>query len=99
MGKFKCKGHRCQLSHLGQDVECVNGVAIDIDVFTSGWSRDTLQTLAPCHPHYCSNCWGTGSISEDGDTVEDCPKCDGIGATNGVNNSLELLEEAGTQND
>ena len=34
----------------GQDVECVNGVLIDIDVAHEGWSRDTLYPVAPCHP-------------------------------------------------
>jgi len=34
----------------GQDVECVNGVLIDIDVATDGWQRDTLYPVAPCHP-------------------------------------------------
>lgn len=34
----------------GEDVECVNGVLIDIDVYTEGWERDTLYPVAPCHP-------------------------------------------------
>lgn len=34
----------------GQDVECVNGVLIDIDVAHDGWQRDVAYPLAPCHP-------------------------------------------------
>lgn len=34
----------------GQDVECVNGVLIDIDVAHEGWQRDTDYPVAPCHP-------------------------------------------------
>lgn len=34
----------------GQDVECVNGVLIDIDVASDGWQRDTAYPVAPCHP-------------------------------------------------
>lgn len=34
----------------GQDVECVNGVLIDIDEFNEGWSGNTVHPVAPCHP-------------------------------------------------
>ena len=34
----------------GEDVECVNGVLIDIDVATEGWQRDVSYPVAPCHP-------------------------------------------------
>lgn len=34
----------------GQDVECVNGVLIDIDVAHEGWQRDACYPVAPCHP-------------------------------------------------
>lgn len=34
----------------GQDVECVNGVLIDIDVAHEGWQRDVEYPVAPCHP-------------------------------------------------
>lgn len=34
----------------GQDVECVNGVLIDIDVAHEGWQRDVDYPVAPCHP-------------------------------------------------
>lgn len=36
----------------GTDVECVNGVLIDIDVAHEGWQRDVSYPLAPCHPEY-----------------------------------------------
>ena len=36
----------------GQDVKCVNGVLIDIDVVHEGWQRDLLYPVAPCHPQW-----------------------------------------------
>ena len=51
----KCK--HCNNGHFpeqqfGQDVECVNGVLIDIDVAHDGWSPDTVYPVAPCHPKW-----------------------------------------------
>ena len=40
----------------GQDVECVNGVLIDIDEYHEGWQRDCLYPVAPCHPSWLSQC-------------------------------------------
>jgi len=37
-------------NRFGQDVECVNGVLIDIDVAYEGWQRDVTYPVAPCHP-------------------------------------------------
>lgn len=34
----------------GQDVECVNGILIDIDVYHDGYPRDVCFPVAPCHP-------------------------------------------------
>lgn len=34
----------------GEDVECVNGVLIDIDTAMEGWRRDVIYPVAPCHP-------------------------------------------------
>ena len=34
----------------GCDVECVNGILIDIDVAHEGWQRDLEYPVAPCHP-------------------------------------------------
>lgn len=34
----------------GQDVECVNGILIDIDEAYEGWQRDVAYPVAPCHP-------------------------------------------------
>jgi hypothetical protein len=36
----------------GTDVECVNGVLIDIDIATEGWHRDMIYPVAPCHPSW-----------------------------------------------
>ena len=40
----------------GEDVECVNGVLIDIDVAHEGWQRDTDYPVAPCHPGWAAQC-------------------------------------------
>jgi len=36
----------------GEDVECVNGVLIDIDVAHEGWETDLSYPVAPCHPQW-----------------------------------------------
>ena len=51
----KCK--HCQNGwfhdqRFGADVECVNGVLIDIDEYTDGWQRDVAYPVAPCHPRW-----------------------------------------------
>lgn len=52
----------------GVDVECVNGVLIDIDIATEGWERDMLYPVAPCHP-----CWSKQLKDARGETWEnDC---------------------------
>jgi hypothetical protein len=56
-------------NRLGQDVECVNGVLIDIDEFTEGWARDTVYPVAPCHPQWAEQC----AAEANGEDVEtDC---------------------------
>lgn len=40
----------------GQDVECVNGVLIDIDEYHEGWQRDVAYPVAPCHPSWVAQC-------------------------------------------
>ena len=51
-GKTPCE--HCRNGFLenryGQDVECVNGVLIDIDVAYEGWQPDVAYPVAPCHP-------------------------------------------------
>ena len=49
-----CRGgffERGSKFYFGQDVECVNGVLIDIDEAHEGPS-DVEYALAPCHPNY-----------------------------------------------
>lgn len=48
-------GERCEHcnsgflgNRYGQDVECVNGVLIDIDVAHEGWEPDVVYPPAPC---------------------------------------------------
>lgn len=51
-------GERCQHClngwfsdhRFGPDVECVNGILIDIDVYHDGYQRDVNYPVAPCHP-------------------------------------------------
>lgn len=42
--------HREYGHWFGDDVECVNGVLIDIDVAREGRQTDVLYPVAPCHP-------------------------------------------------
>lgn len=37
-------------NRFGQDVECVNGVLIDIDTAMEGAPKDEVFPVAPCHP-------------------------------------------------
>lgn len=52
MGDPNCK--HCRMGFLGnrfgEDVECVNGVLIDIDEWHEGYARDVTRPVAPCHP-------------------------------------------------
>ncbi len=48
MGCKHCRGGFFD-GRFGQDVECVNGVLIDIDEAHEGPS-DTVYPVAPCHP-------------------------------------------------
>lgn len=50
-------------NRFGQDVECVNGVLIDIDEFTEGHARDVIRPVAPCHPM-----WSKQISDPDGET-------------------------------
>jgi hypothetical protein len=43
-------------NRFGEDVECVNGILIDIDVYTEGWPRDEAFPVAPCHPRWADQC-------------------------------------------
>lgn len=62
-----CK--HCQNGFLGgrfgQDVECVNGVLIDIDEAYEGASPDVVRPVAPCHPF-----WEKQLSDPDGETWE-----------------------------
>ena len=51
------KADRCQFcengflyARFGRDIECVNGILIDIDVANEGWQHDVEYPVAPCHP-------------------------------------------------
>lgn len=49
----------------GQDVECVNGVLIDIDVAHEGWQRDVNYPVAPCHPMWDRQTAGDEDLPND----------------------------------
>jgi hypothetical protein len=52
-------------NRFGQDVECVNGVLIDIDVATDGWPRDVHYPVAPCHPMWARQQAGDDDFPND----------------------------------
>lgn len=49
----------------GVDVECVNGVLIDIDVAHEGWQRDVIYPVAPCHPMWARQQAGDETFPDD----------------------------------
>lgn len=53
-----CQNGWFQDQRYGQDVECVNGILIDIDVYHDGYPRDTIYPVAPCHPMWERQCAG-----------------------------------------
>ncbi len=61
-----CRNGFFDNQRFGQDVECVNGILIDIDVAHEGWQRDTDYPVAPCHPMWARQ------QSRDGHFVNDC---------------------------
>lgn len=42
--------------YFGQDVECVNGVLIDIDDYMEGYDPSVVRPIAPCHPDWDKQC-------------------------------------------
>lgn len=52
-------------NRFGQDVECVNGVLIDIDEYRDGFQQDLIRPVAPCHPM-----WERQLADPDGETWE-----------------------------
>ena len=82
-------GLRC---HLGGDYECINGVRIDVDVYTEGWDRHVIYPPAPCHPNRCEKCGGSGDAPEDAET-DDCAECHGTGYRGGIVDCQERLAE------
>lgn len=86
-------GLRCPL---GGDYECINGVCIDIDVYTEGWELDLIYPPAPCHPNRCERCSGSGEASEDDANRlnrDDCPGCRGTGYKGGAVDCQQRLVE------
>lgn len=85
----------CRNGYRGSDVECVNGVLIDIDEFSEGWQTDVLYSPAPCHPKFCKTCSGSGRCPDDVPSdSDDCPNCSGTGYVGGNTDCQERLDEA-----
>lgn len=84
----------CENGFRGSDVECVNGVLIDIDEYHEGWQDDVIYPPAPCHPNFCKPCNGSGwcpdGVESDSD---DCPTCEGTGYVGGNSDCQERLAE------
>lgn len=76
----------------GEDVECVNGVLIDIDVYFEGWQRDVAYPPAPCQA--CPKCRGSGERGHDR-----CRACKGTGWKSGQDESQERLAERAQPDD
>ncbi len=87
-----CK--HCTHGFMGGDVECVNGILIDIDVYHEGWESDVVYPPAPCHPAYCWDCRGTGfaPLTDARANSDDCASCDGTGYIDGKIDCEERLE-------
>lgn len=51
-----CKNGWFEDQRYGCDVECVNGILIDIDVYMEGWQKDLNYPVAPCHPSWAVQC-------------------------------------------
>lgn len=81
----KCR--HCSNGYLDRgDLECVNGVLIDIDVATEGWQRDVAYPPAPCEA--CDKCGGLGTRGRG-----NCRACNGTGWHSGKEESQERLFE------
>ena len=65
--------------HIAGDVECCDGVVMDIDEYTEGWQPDVIYPPCDCNPRYCATCKGTGDAPKDVGDSDDCPECSGIG--------------------
>jgi DNA-binding winged helix-turn-helix (wHTH) protein len=81
-------GKRC---NLGGDLECINGIVIDVDEFTEGWDPHVNYKPAPCHPLWCEPCKGTGEAGPEVADSDDCPSCQGTGYRGGKGDSQERL--------
>lgn len=56
-------------NRFGQDVECVNGVLIDIDEAHEG-ATDVVRFVAPCHPCWEKQKADPGAETWDNDSIE-----------------------------
>lgn len=87
MGCVNCR--HCDNGHLGRgDVQCVNGVLIDIDVAHDEYQLDVDYPPGPCFS--CEKCGGSGYLDED---YTPCPDCGETGWRSGVNRSQAFLAE------
>lgn len=66
-----CQNGWFQDQRYGQDIECVNGILIDIDVAHEGWPRDTDFPVAPCHPMWVKQCRGENFRNDTFERLEE----------------------------
>jgi len=52
-------------NRFGEDVECVNGVLIDIDRAYEGWDPHLNYPVAPCHPMWARQQAGDEDFDND----------------------------------
>lgn len=71
-----CKDGWFPEQQFGQDVECVNGILIDIDIFTEGWHRDQIYPVAPCHPMWEKQCARKNFHNDCTKRLEDATHCE-----------------------
>jgi hypothetical protein len=51
-----CRNGFFEDRRFGPDIECVNGILIDIDTYRDGYQRDVEYPVAPCHPNWDDQC-------------------------------------------
>ena len=62
------------------DIECCDGIVMDVDEYREGWQRDVIYQPHDCNPRFCATCSGTGEVPANiASDSDDCPNCEGTG--------------------
>jgi len=59
----------------GHDMECVQGIIIDIDEYTEGCQTNLIRPPCECNPKRCKTCNGSGNKEYECGGIGDCPDC------------------------